>query len=103
MALNPVLQAREERRQERLDQIKQSTAVPRVRVTPKNDAIRKYIYHPRTGMRFPAEGSAEWPLDNFTKRRIRDGDVTIEHGRARGRPGVEQDENSRPHRRHSAD
>jgi hypothetical protein len=85
--LNPVLKEREERRQARLEQIKQSTAIPRVRVTPKNDAIRKAIYHPRTGARFPASGSVEWPLDRFTKRRIRDGDVTIEqreqHGRER--------------------
>jgi hypothetical protein len=79
---NPVLRAREERRQERLKGIRQSKAVPRVRVLPKNDAIRKHIYHPRTGARFPAQGSVEWPLDQFTKRRIRDKDVTIEEGRA---------------------
>jgi hypothetical protein len=96
--LNPVLRAREERRQERLRNIRQSTSVPRVRVTPKTDAIRKHIYHPRTGARFPAEGSVEWPLDQFTKRRIRDGDVTIEEGRERRRPGVSEEPH--PHARH---
>jgi len=79
--LNPVLKAREERRQERLKGIRQSSATPRVRVTPKDDLIRKHIFHPRTGARFPAEGSVEWPLDQFTKRRIRDGDVTIDESR----------------------
>jgi hypothetical protein len=49
-----------------------------VRVLPRNDQIRKYIKHPRTRVGFPAEGSAEWPNDAFTKRRIIDGDVTIE-------------------------
>jgi hypothetical protein len=49
-----------------------------VRVLPKNDQIRKYIKHPRTRVGFPAEGSAEWPNDTFTKRRVIDGDVTIE-------------------------
>lgn len=49
-----------------------------VRVLPKNELIRKYIKHARTRVGFPAEGSAEWPNDTFTKRRIADGDVTIE-------------------------
>jgi hypothetical protein len=49
-----------------------------VRVLPKNELIRKYIKHARTRVGFPAEGSAEWPNDTFTKRRIMDGDVTIE-------------------------
>jgi hypothetical protein len=49
-----------------------------VRVVPKNADIRKYIKHPRTKVGFLAEGSAEWPNDTFTKRRIADGDVTIE-------------------------
>lgn len=49
-----------------------------VRVNPKNDMIRKYIKHPRTGVGFPADGSCEWPNDAFTKRRVIDGDVTVE-------------------------
>ena len=49
-----------------------------VRVLPRNEQIRKYIKHPATRVGFPAEGSAEWPNDAFTKRRIIDGDVTVE-------------------------
>jgi hypothetical protein len=49
-----------------------------VRVLPRSDQIRRYIKHPKTRVGFPAEGSAEWPNDTFTKRRVRDGDVTIE-------------------------
>jgi hypothetical protein len=49
-----------------------------VRVLPRSDAIRKYIKHPKTRVGFPAEGSAEWPNDAFTKRRIIDGDISIE-------------------------
>jgi hypothetical protein len=50
----------------------------RVRVLPKNDAIRKYIKHYPSRIGFPLEGSVEWPDDDFTQRRIADGDVTIE-------------------------
>lgn len=49
-----------------------------VRVLPRTDEIRKYIKHPGTRVGFPAEGSTEWPNDAFTKRRVRDGDVSIE-------------------------
>jgi hypothetical protein len=54
--------------------------IERVRVTPANDDIRKYIRHP-SGIAFPAEGSVEWPLDGFTKRRLREGSVTREEKR----------------------
>src|SRR5262245_41986391 len=50
----------------------------RVRVTPANDELRKAMKHPVTGMKFPESGSAEWPLDGFTKRRLKDGSVTRE-------------------------
>jgi hypothetical protein len=48
-----------------------------VRVSPANDDMRRVLAHPRAGY-FPAEGSAEWPDDDFTHRRIRDGDITAE-------------------------
>lgn len=53
---------------------------PRVRVVPRDDKIREGIKHP-SGVKFPASGAAEWPLDQFTKRRLRDGDITIEERR----------------------
>jgi hypothetical protein len=40
--------------------------------------VRRNIRHQPDGLRFPAEGSVEWPLDAFTKRRLRDGDVMLE-------------------------
>jgi hypothetical protein len=53
--------------------------VSRARVLPKNDAIRGDLAHPSVPARFPASGgSVEWPLDAFTLRRVRDGDVVIE-------------------------
>jgi hypothetical protein len=55
--------------------------VTRVRVNPTNDAIRKGIAHPSGNIRFPESGSVEWPNDSFTKRRIREGSVTLEGGK----------------------
>jgi hypothetical protein len=49
-----------------------------VRVLPSNEQIRKYIKHPVTRVGFLAEGASEWPNDVFTKRRIADGDVSVE-------------------------
>lgn len=48
-----------------------------VRVVPANEAMRKALKHPSTGMPFgeSMSDSVEWPNDQFTKRRIRDGDV----------------------------
>lgn len=55
----------------------------RVRVTPRDDTIRKAIAHP-SGVKFPESGSVEWPLDPFTKRRLRDGTVTREDAHEEG-------------------
>lgn len=53
-----------------------------VRVVPKNADMRKYLKHGLTRVGFLAEGSSEWPNDQFTRRRIRDGDVTVEERKA---------------------
>jgi hypothetical protein len=53
-----------------------------VRVVPKNDQLRKYLKHPSRGA-LNAEGSTEWPNDQFTRRRIKAGDVTVEEATAR--------------------
>lgn len=82
------------KRQERIKRVAELTAVKRVRVNPRDDVIRRDILHPVAKMRFPAEGSVEWPLDQFTKRRVRDGDITIEESKP-------QSEQAQPrHRRH---
>jgi hypothetical protein len=48
-----------------------------MKVKAKNDDIRKILKHP-TGGAFREDGTAEWPDDSFTHRRITDGDVTAE-------------------------
>lgn len=67
-----------ERRQARLALIKEGKPPSRIRVHPSNDVIKRDIKHPLTGRRFPDEGSVEWPNDQFTKRRLRDGTVRAE-------------------------
>ena len=56
----------------------------RVRVLPANEDFRQVLKHP-SGLRFPEQGSVEWPLDKFTRKRLAEGDITIEeNGRLRG-------------------
>jgi hypothetical protein len=64
-------------RQEKLKRVRDARPVKRVRVHPRDDVIRRDIKH--GSKRFPAEGSVEWPLDQFTKRRLRDGTVRLEN------------------------
>jgi hypothetical protein len=52
-----------------------------VRVVPANETLRKYLKHPKSGA-FLAEGSSEWPNDQYTRRRIKAGDVTVEEAAA---------------------
>ena len=64
-----------EARKKRMKELKQS--LPRVRVNPVSDEMRRALVHPN-GRKFPEGGSVEWPLDQFTRRRIKDGSVTRE-------------------------
>jgi hypothetical protein len=70
-----VIPKRFQRRQDRLDQMREM-APQRVRVNPRDDKIRSLMKHPASGG-FLSEGSTEWPLDQFTKRRLREGAITI--------------------------
>ena len=48
-------------------------------VEPKMEGkLRKLLRHPFAITQFDREGKAVWPDDQFTHRRIRDGDVTLE-------------------------
>jgi len=81
MAQNEEMSVREKQVAEREKRIAElNPPLERVRVTPANDDLRRVLAHPN-GVGFEASGSAEWPLDKFTRRRITDGDVTIEGGR----------------------
>ena len=52
----------------------------RVRVTAANETLRKVLKHPN-GVKFPSGGgSVDWPLDQFTRRRIAEGAVNVEQG-----------------------
>lgn len=53
--------------------------VPRIRVWPRTEDIRKYIKHPNGNIGFRATiyESVEWPLDAFTKRRLADRPPTV--------------------------
>jgi hypothetical protein len=74
-------------REERLKRIREQNTPKRVRVLPRDDVIRRDIVHPVNRIAFPPQGgSVEWPLDQFTKRRIREGDVTVEEAK----PAVSQ-------------
>jgi hypothetical protein len=64
-------------KQARLRAISQGQALPRVRVLPANDDLRRILKHPRA-MKFRSTGSVEWPYDKFTQRRLREGSITIE-------------------------
>jgi hypothetical protein len=84
------------RRQHQLDRlqlIKENRMVPRVRVLPRDDKARKNIKHPRAGV-FRSSGSMEWPNDTFTKRRLREGVVTLDQRSGEQRDQERQEQRS---------
>lgn len=66
-----------QRREARMKFVKDARTPRKVRVAPANEDHRGRLAHPNAGG-FRSSGSVEWPLDSFTKRRIRDGDVKVE-------------------------
>lgn len=85
-APTPRASSRSEIKQARLARIAQSHAVPHVRVLPADENMRHILKHPRGWIAFRSSGSVEWPLDTFTRRRLRDGDITLEEERERPAP-----------------
>lgn len=75
---------------ERLDKIKNARPPAGIRVVPASDELRKVLRHPR-GARFPSDGSAEWPNDTFTKRRLAEGAIKVESEKKQ-QPRVRQHE-----------
>lgn len=53
-----------------------------IKVIPAKEEYRKVLKHPK-GAAFPETGSATWPDDRFTKRRLADGSVAREPTEAR--------------------
>jgi hypothetical protein len=70
------------RRMERVARTEWVRDIPTVRVLPKSDRWREIMVHPNGNLGFPKEGSAEWPLDQFTLRRLHDGDITLDQSHA---------------------
>jgi hypothetical protein len=48
-----------------------------MKVYALKENLRKFIYHPLGRIRFDENGVADWPRDQFTIRRWRDGDVSL--------------------------
>jgi hypothetical protein len=73
-----IVQARHKARQDRMKDLRSTGRVPMVRVVPTNPDYRKHLKHGTTGIGFPAEGAGEWPNDQFTQRRLREGALKLE-------------------------
>jgi len=54
---------------------------------PKGEKPGKFLKHPFAITQFNRDGKAVWPDDQFTHRRARDGDVTIEEAK-KGQTGA---------------
>ena len=39
--------------------------------------VGRLIYHPLGRIRFDENGVADWPMDPFTYRRMKDGDISL--------------------------
>ena len=72
--------------------------VPRVRVEPANDDMRRLLKHPN-GMAFRSSGSVEWPLDRFTKRRLADKSIRLAD-KGEDKPAVKPADNETSQRHH---
>jgi len=49
-----------------------------MKVYATKDNVKKFIRHVPTGYAFNEEGVSDWPDDQFTRRRLRDGDISLE-------------------------
>jgi len=70
---------------DRAERMRKLTMRPGIRVLPRDDDMRRLLKHPKAGG-FRSEGSLEWPDDNFTQRRLRDGSVILESAQTAAKP-----------------
>jgi len=49
-----------------------------MKVYALKDNVKKFIKHPSAAMQFNEDGVADWPDDQFTRRRLRDGDISLQ-------------------------
>jgi hypothetical protein len=76
---------------DRIGRVRSMQKVTYVRVVPE-EKYRKVLKHLPSGIGFSAEGHANWPFDNFTKRRLREGAVKFAEGQERPVPRGPHDE-----------
>jgi hypothetical protein len=76
----PEYSIRKKKQLARMVMVRKAKEVQRVRVSPRDDATRASLKHPRAGA-FRSSGSNEWPLDTFTQRRLKDGSITLDESR----------------------
>jgi hypothetical protein len=67
--------AERSRRETALERIREASAVKKGRVEAVKEGMSEHLRHP-SGANL-LRGVAEWPLDAFTMRRIRDGDIVL--------------------------
>jgi hypothetical protein len=58
----------------RLEMLKRESAPERIKVLPGSDSMQRRLAHP-TGIGLRARGASDWPLDTFTKRRLKEGAI----------------------------
>lgn len=63
------------KREGALARIREASAVKKGRIVAIKEGMREHLRHP-SGANL-LRGEAEWPLDAFTMRRIRDGDIAL--------------------------
>jgi hypothetical protein len=93
-AVNP-REAIHERRRARLRLIKGQGAPATIKVYAASEDIAEFVRHYPSGARFRDDGSAEWPNDGFTQRRIAEGAVLTD-GPAQQHPEAMFDETLNP-------
>jgi hypothetical protein len=49
-----------------------------VKVYALKDNVKRDIKYPTGQIGFDENGESDWPMDQFTQRRIRDGDISLE-------------------------
>jgi len=73
------LAKRDKARRDRMKAFRDAAAAPMVKVVPTKPEYIGPLRHGTTGVGWKEGGEAVlWPLDQFTRRRIRDGSITVE-------------------------
>jgi hypothetical protein len=85
------LAKRKKERDDKMRAIRDAGKPEMVSVQPAKPEYRKHLKHAVTGVGFGDEGGAEWPDDQFTKRRVRDGSVTIAQREAGPQPQAQSE------------